>query len=150
MFREIILPIFRSTRLCVTVCGIMDPRLLLLLLLLLLLYRNIICVLIHCFVRCGGTAFVTCAASGLCCHYGFKQTGARLASVHATGLQPKRSFSSAPYCIRHRSFGHNVQLKYIWFFMEMFFSPSSRRNLLLCATCCKWLTSSRITEATRF
>ena len=26
MFREIILPIFRSTRLCVTVCGIMDPR----------------------------------------------------------------------------------------------------------------------------
>ena len=26
MFREIILPIFRSTRLCVTVCGIMHPR----------------------------------------------------------------------------------------------------------------------------
>ena len=26
MFREIILPIFRSSRLCVTVCGIMDPR----------------------------------------------------------------------------------------------------------------------------
>ena len=26
MFREIILPIFRSTRLCVTVCGIMRPR----------------------------------------------------------------------------------------------------------------------------
>ena len=26
MFREIILPIFRSTRLCVTVCGIMQPR----------------------------------------------------------------------------------------------------------------------------
>ena len=26
MFREIILPIFRSTRLCVTVCGIMEPR----------------------------------------------------------------------------------------------------------------------------
>ena len=25
MFREIILPIFRSTRLCVTVCGIMHP-----------------------------------------------------------------------------------------------------------------------------
>ena len=26
MFREIILPIFRSTRLCVTACGIMHPR----------------------------------------------------------------------------------------------------------------------------
>jgi len=26
MYREIILPIFRSTRLCVTVCGIMHPR----------------------------------------------------------------------------------------------------------------------------
>jgi len=26
MFRAIILPIFRSTRLCVTVCGIMNPR----------------------------------------------------------------------------------------------------------------------------
>ena len=26
MFREIILPIFRSTRLCVTACGIMQPR----------------------------------------------------------------------------------------------------------------------------
>ena len=26
MFRAIILPIFRSTRLCVTVCGIMHPR----------------------------------------------------------------------------------------------------------------------------
>ena len=26
MFREIILPIFRSTRLCVTVCGIMHRR----------------------------------------------------------------------------------------------------------------------------
>ena len=26
MFREIILPIFRNTRLCVTVCGIMHPR----------------------------------------------------------------------------------------------------------------------------
>jgi len=26
MFWEIILHIFRSTRLCVTVCGIMDPR----------------------------------------------------------------------------------------------------------------------------
>ena len=26
MFREIILPIFRSTRLCVTVCGIMRPH----------------------------------------------------------------------------------------------------------------------------
>ena len=26
MFLEIILPIFRSTRLCVTVCGIMHPR----------------------------------------------------------------------------------------------------------------------------
>ena len=26
MFREILLPIFRSTRLCVTVCGIMHPR----------------------------------------------------------------------------------------------------------------------------
>jgi len=26
MFREIILPIFRSTRLCVTVYGIMHPR----------------------------------------------------------------------------------------------------------------------------
>ena len=26
MFREIILPIYRSTRLCVTVCGIMNPR----------------------------------------------------------------------------------------------------------------------------
>ena len=28
MFREIILPIFRSTRLCVTVCGIMPPTML--------------------------------------------------------------------------------------------------------------------------
>ena len=26
MFREIILPIFRNSRLCVTVCGIMHPR----------------------------------------------------------------------------------------------------------------------------
>ena len=26
MFREIILPIFRNTRLCVTACGIMHPR----------------------------------------------------------------------------------------------------------------------------
>jgi len=26
MFREIILPILRSTRLCVTACGIMHPR----------------------------------------------------------------------------------------------------------------------------
>jgi len=26
MFRAIILPIFRSTRLCVTACGIMHPR----------------------------------------------------------------------------------------------------------------------------
>ena len=26
MFREIILPIFRSTRLCVTACGLMHPR----------------------------------------------------------------------------------------------------------------------------
>ena len=26
MFREIIVPIFRSTRLCVTACGIMHPR----------------------------------------------------------------------------------------------------------------------------
>ena len=26
MFREIILPVFRSTRLCVTACGIMHPR----------------------------------------------------------------------------------------------------------------------------
>ena len=26
MFREMILPSFRSTRLCVTACGIMDPR----------------------------------------------------------------------------------------------------------------------------
>ena len=26
MFREIILPIFRSTRLCVTACGVMHPR----------------------------------------------------------------------------------------------------------------------------
>ena len=26
MFREIILPIFRTTRLCVTACGIMHPR----------------------------------------------------------------------------------------------------------------------------
>ena len=25
MFREIILPIFRSTRLCVTACGVMHP-----------------------------------------------------------------------------------------------------------------------------
>ena len=25
MFREIILPIFRSTRLCVTACGVMQP-----------------------------------------------------------------------------------------------------------------------------
>jgi len=26
MFRAIILPVFRNTRLCVTVCGIMQPR----------------------------------------------------------------------------------------------------------------------------
>ena len=26
MFRQIILPIFRSTRLCVTACGVMHPR----------------------------------------------------------------------------------------------------------------------------
>ena len=71
----------------------------------------------------GGTAFVNYAASELCCHYCFKQTGARLASVHPTGLQPKRSFSSAPYCIRHRSFGRNVQLKQFFILWKRFSLP---------------------------
>ena len=107
-------------------------------------------VLIYFFVLYGGPAFVTCAASQLCWHYGFKQTGAWLTSVLPTGPQPKRCFSSAPYCVRHRSFGRNVQLKEISFYYGHVFFPSSRRNLLLCAACCKWLMPSRITEATQF
>ena len=46
MFREIILPIFRSTRLCVTVCGIMQPRCCR------TLAGNIVGALYHCNTQC--------------------------------------------------------------------------------------------------